>query len=444
MRNFQTTNLCGILLLLAGACSAAVLNVPADYFRIDMAHEAAAAGDTILVQSGTYYERLVLDTPVCLLSASGAPTTIIDAYNISTTLEVRSDDIIVDGFTLIRGQTSGLFINSCAPLIRNCILSGNNSHDGGGLRTLNSRATITDCRFEGNAARERGGAIYLENSPLTLSNCEITGNTAGDNGGGIFCAGSDAVILNCVITDNTAISGGAVYSFLTGSSPQILNCTITGNTADVDGSALYFFTDSEPVVSRCIIAFNQGAEAVHCYGAARVTFSCNNVYGNPGGDDLCGVTIENNLHIDPLFCDVTIGDISLFSDSPCLPENNGCGELIGALPQGCEVITAIETPPESDPELFFTTALHACYPNPFNPKTTVAFSLQKPGPVRVLIHDLRGQLVRILVDEAFGAGAHQREWNGTDDTGAKVPSGVYFVTMQTEGYRETQRVALLK
>jgi len=74
--------------------------------------------------------------------------------------------------------------------------------------------------------------------------------------------------------------------------------------------------------------------------------------------------------------------------------------------------------------------LEANYPNPFNPSTTVRFSLPAAAQVHLIIYNVHGQLVRTLRDQRFGTGYHQVVWNGWDDTGKPVASGVYFLQMR--------------
>jgi len=70
------------------------------------------------------------------------------------------------------------------------------------------------------------------------------------------------------------------------------------------------------------------------------------------------------------------------------------------------------------------------HPNPFNPKTTLRFSVRRGGQVRLTIHDLRGRLVRTLIEGVQPAGWHAVDWNGTDNRGRSVPTGVYFSRLQ--------------
>jgi len=84
------------------------------------------------------------------------------------------------------------------------------------------------------------------------------------------------------------------------------------------------------------------------------------------------------------------------------------------------------------------------FPNPFNPSTTIRFSLPQGGPVSLKIYNIRGQLVRTLVDGFTEAGRHQAVWNGTDEAGTKVASGVYFCRFSANGFVEVKKMALVR
>lgn len=89
--------------------------------------------------------------------------------------------------------------------------------------------------------------------------------------------------------------------------------------------------------------------------------------------------------------------------------------------------------------------LHPCYPNPFNPSTTISYELTDPAVVNLTVYDVAGQLVRTLVAaETSGAGRHEVVWNGRDETGRNVAAGVYFYRLDAGGYSETRRMALVK
>ena len=88
--------------------------------------------------------------------------------------------------------------------------------------------------------------------------------------------------------------------------------------------------------------------------------------------------------------------------------------------------------------------LRGNFPNPFNPKTNIAFSLAEPGRVRLEIFDLSGRLVRTLIDAQADAGEHVAEWNGRDANGAPVSSGIYFAKVSANGAAESKKMTLLK
>ena len=84
------------------------------------------------------------------------------------------------------------------------------------------------------------------------------------------------------------------------------------------------------------------------------------------------------------------------------------------------------------------------YPNPFNPQTTIAFRLADNSRVRISIYNLTGQLVKTLLDEELSARRHQVVWDGTNDFGIKVPSGIYLYVLEAGDRRISKRMILAK
>jgi hypothetical protein len=86
----------------------------------------------------------------------------------------------------------------------------------------------------------------------------------------------------------------------------------------------------------------------------------------------------------------------------------------------------------------------AARPNPFNPSTTIAFDLPRPGHVRLSLFDARGRRVARLVDAIFSAGSHAVPWHGRSDRGAAMPAGVYFADLEAGGERLQRKLILVK
>jgi hypothetical protein len=84
------------------------------------------------------------------------------------------------------------------------------------------------------------------------------------------------------------------------------------------------------------------------------------------------------------------------------------------------------------------------YPNPFNPSTAIAFTLDQAGAVRLEIYDLRGRLVAMLVDEVLPAGRHEVMWDGTDSSGRAMSSGVYLSRFEANGHVAHGRLSLVQ
>jgi flagellar hook assembly protein FlgD len=86
----------------------------------------------------------------------------------------------------------------------------------------------------------------------------------------------------------------------------------------------------------------------------------------------------------------------------------------------------------------------AIVPNPFNPTTTIHYSLAVPGNVEIHVYDVAGRLVQELVNGLRVAGPHSVAWTGTDRRGEAVASGIYFVRMVTPQQVFTKKMVMLK
>jgi hypothetical protein len=110
--------------------------------------------------------------------------------------------------------------------------------------------------------------------------------------------------------------------------------------------------------------------------------------------------------------------------------------------------TSVEEEPASVPLLF---TLDQNYPNPFNPTTTIRFAVHRlqfavhgPDHISLRVYNVLGQSVRTLVDEEMEPGSYEVEWDGRDDKGKEVSSGIYFYRLATAEHVVTKKMLLLK
>lgn len=132
---------------------------------------------------------------------------------------------------------------------------------------------------------------------------------------------------------------------------------------------------------------------------------------------------------DPLFVDPINNNYNLGFGSPCIGTGRYGGDR-GALPTPSSVENA------TVPNLF---TLYNNYPNPFNARTIISFSLQHDSEVVIDVFDLLGRQVALIEDRYFSAGAHHVIWDAKGET-----SGLYFYRLSADGHTETRSCLLLK
>ena len=109
-----------------------------------------------------------------------------------------------------------------------------------------------------------------------------------------------------------------------------------------------------------------------------------------------------------------------------------------------EAIVTIDVSDKDITGLPLITELKGNYPNPFNPETTIKFDLAVASNLQIDIFNIRGQKVKTLVNKEYAAGYHSVVWNGTDDNGNTVGSGIYFYQMSTSEYSAIKRMIMMK
>jgi hypothetical protein len=96
------------------------------------------------------------------------------------------------------------------------------------------------------------------------------------------------------------------------------------------------------------------------------------------------------------------------------------------------------------PEIPVLTDLVALFPNPFNPSLNIGYTLGKNTRVNIVVINLKGQVVKHLLDDNRAAGMHSCAWDGRDDLGNQCASGMYIIKMEADGIRSFRKAMLLK
>ncbi len=234
---------------------------------------------------------------------------------------------------------------------------------------------------------------------------------------------------------------------------SIINNTITGNEPSINGTLSIDLDDSSLVMNNILWGNSAGTNQPEIY--VRAGNSPDIVYCDVEG----GWTGLGNIDTDPLFLDTLF---HLSDSSPCIgagkdsiliggvwyyappfdfegdprPNPAGSNPDIGADEDSLDSPVYVEKYESLIPVEY---ALHQNFPNPFNPSTTIEFSLPAPGFVTLSIFNVLGEKVATLVSEELTAGSYKYKWDATE-----VTSGIYFYRIQAGSFVETKKMTLLK
>jgi hypothetical protein len=530
------------LVSMTGWAVAGTLHVPGDYSQINDAVQACAAGDTVMVASGTYNDCthptggaestnacVIMKSGVTLIGAGISETTInalglgvgiyingvdnvkvqdlaiteafADMYGAGILVNTVDSTVVLDGLRVHGNNDGGIVcINYAHPVISNCVIENNaakqgggiaieedssplvtycsvlgngapsgagifirsgcspviefttvdNNHitenwgNGGGISIQTSTPTIRDCTISNNSTMGHGGGVaFYQNAAGTLENSLIQNNSCTNewgSGGGISTDASDPLITNCVVVGNSgtgAYTEGGGIDIQFSPSPTISNCTIIDNAggSSAMGGGIAVQWSATPIIERCIIAGSTSGQGLYCISATPVV-SCSDIFGNAGGDAVCGTDGGGNFSLDPGFCDLIGG---LNPGGPCEAGNHpdgGCDGLnIGAV-RSCGGSPAPDVPGQ---------AINlGNMPNPFNPMTVIFFDLPQSGSAQLSIYTLDGRLVTTRTWDNLPQGRTQYQWNGTNLQGRASASGVYLYRVDSQGQSSTKRMSLIR
>jgi hypothetical protein len=350
----------------------------------------------------------------------------------------------------------GIFIRKDSqPIIEDCFVDENvinsDSGSGGGIGIVNAQPTIRRVTMIDNDSGGGGGGLFIaDGSEVTVTDCVIQGNSTSADygpGGGIRVDFSSLVLERVLIARNSIVGivseGGGIFAST--SNLEMYQCTVATNTIDDEfalAGGIYLF-ESSPIIDKSIVAFNEGAGLYCSDGLSVPVVSCTDIYGNPGGDGICGTDAGGNFSLDPLFCDMNNDDYRIHPDSPCAAGNHpegplACdGDRLGSENSGCasdvgDIVTQVGG------GLLFN------YPNPFGSTTDIRFQLTDPGRAMLRIIDPSGRVVRGFDLGTVGMGIHHVTWDGRNGSGEVLPSGVYFYQLNFPGETRTGRMVITR
>jgi len=370
-------------------------------------------------------------------------------------------DVVLDGCIIAGNQApsgAGLFVRGGSSAeITGCVIKDNfvnlDNGSGGGIVLSAATATIDRCAFLSNRSTASGGGLAISESVVTITNSQIVDNettaTYGPGGGIMIDFNSDVTVEDCLIAGNRVAGtdafsdGGGVRAFVS-LNVVLRRCTIVANEAagGLGGGLSVAFCMNPVQVESCIISHSAAGAGLYCEDSASLTIGCSDVFGNAAGDALCGTDAGNNFSLNPNYCDLAGGNYYLQAGSPCLAGQhpNGptaCGgSQTGVYGQGC-VPLAVEEPAAEGAWL-------DARPNPFAQATRIRFSLPRAASVEMAVFDPAGRAVRTLPARTLESGTHEAAWDGCDDAGRPLPSGVYFYQLTVDGRRETRRLVLAR
>tara|TARA_B100000686_G_C16805936_1_gene990428 strand:- start:309 stop:8306 length:7998 start_codon:yes stop_codon:yes gene_type:complete len=287
--------------------------------------------------------------------------------------------------------------------------------------------SIIDGSASGSVIRFDGSTTNVINLNSVISGFTIKNGYSG-LGGGIYIYSSSPLLENLLISQNISYGlGGGLYFDSTSTNIRLTRSTIIDNQATFGGSGV-FNSASNVFIDHCIV-WSDSVQTINAdNGMTYISFS--NILGGWDGN--------NNMNIDPLFCNPDSSNYSLAENSQCIGSGQN-GTNIGAFGIGCSAILGIK-----DVIIPIQYELFQNYPNPFNPKTYITYDIPEICFVELYIFDIMGRKIKTIAYEKQNAGRKQILWDATNSTGSKVSAGMYFYMLKAGDFRKTKKMILLK
>ena len=412
----------------ASVCGAAH-QVPGDFARITDALGAALPGDTILVAAGTYSPSsngetfpLNMNTDSLHLFGAGMGVSIIDAEEDSSVFMVNGGaGSRISGFTITGGLSS----------------------QGGGIWVrLDTAVEIDHNLIQGNRARLQGAGVVVDADAWVHHNV-IWENVDADTSDtrdphGMVSRGPSSALIEHNLVGRGDGNGLIVHE---PSAPTVRHNIFyqNGKAGPIrEGRGICWFSSNPLVVYHNMFFDNEVAVLL-------VPDLGGNMSGEEANDLLPDDDIYGNIDADPLLADPDSGDFNLTWGSPAIDagdptlpyDPDGTVADIGPFyfDQTSAGIPLYRIPAEGVLSVLST---------PVGATAKLQFVLSEPGPASLTVYDIHGRQVTVLAEGRFQSGESTVSWDGKDDAGRQVGSGVYFAHFTAGDALATRKIVLAK
>ncbi len=407
-----------------------------DYTSIQAAIDGVSDDQVVVVYPGTYFETINFEGKAITVASLFASTqeksyidqTIINGDEAGNVVRINTGETLsteLIGFTITNGYSSG---------------------SGGGIMMYGTSPTISYCKIVDNTAADYGGGVAcLTSANPLLHHLEISNNTS-DNGGGLNVYRSSPTLENILIANNVGTNTGGGIAISQCPDLSFDRLTISQNTSEYGGAIMV--TSSTISFNNTIMWDNEPHEIYfnNYYDPNFGTFSYSDIEGGRAGMYATNATItmgEGNINSSPRFST----GYRLSPISPCIDTGDPNSELdpdstradMGAFYYDPDYVSIDPVPKPLE-----SFVLEQNFPNPFNPRTTLSYALLEAAEVSLVVYNLRGEVVRTVYSGFQTAGLHQYVWDGVDESGQSISTGLYLARLQSPAATTTIKMVYLK
>lgn len=281
------------------------------------------ANETILSGALTGTER-AFHVVVAAGDLSGA---VLDGLSITKGEASGAGHMEVNTLRIDHNAGGGLYIRGNGLRLRYLKVYENTASHGAGIYNDGSDFELYYGNIDANNATGNGGGIFNYNASPKLINCHIAGNMASRQGGGLFTIYTGTPeLVNSLLYSNSAEEGGAMAA--NNSNPALIHVTVANNNTFLSGSEAFHLSGTATLSVTNSIVYSNGAAAgaiVHNGTESEATFGYSLVEGSGGSsswDNAYGADGGNNIDGNPLFVDLSAGNLQLGTGSPAIDGGN--------------------------------------------------------------------------------------------------------------------------